>query len=78
MPAMRVRPFREIDVPRPSAATSGLFPEGEITPAAPMRPGLPRVVLLTVVVGVVGLLAYTSWQRVARAQAPASTVVAPR
>jgi hypothetical protein len=67
---LRVRPFREVTLPRPKDTPSGLFP------AVPVRPGPPvggalrlrRAVALTVVLGTVGLLAYASWQRVAHAR----------
>lgn len=65
---MLVRPFGEITVPRPEQ--SGLFPAVEVQPT-PMRHvdrRLRRAVLLTVVVGVIGLLAYASWQRAAHAR----------
>jgi hypothetical protein len=67
---LRVRPFREVSVPRPKDTPSGLFP------AVPMRLEPPvgralrlrRAVALTVVLGTVGLLAYASWQHAAHAR----------
>jgi hypothetical protein len=66
---LRVRPFREVTLPRPKNTPSGLFPAAQVRPEPPVGGALRlrRAVALTVVLGTVGLLAYASWQRVAHA-----------
>lgn len=69
-----VRPFRSIELPRPKATPSGLFPAVPVRPEPPMGRALRlrRAVAWTVVLGTAALLAYASWQRVAHgATAPA-------
>ncbi|MEM7155764.1 MAG: hypothetical protein AAF799_23135 [Myxococcota bacterium] len=69
---LRVKPFQQIDLqPPPSNKNSGLFPAVAVAPTPPNDRALRlrRAVLLTVVVGGLGLLAYASWQRVAHARA---------
>lgn len=69
-----VRPFDRIELQPPSQTSSGLFPalDEEPVPVPVARGGLRlrRAVLLTIVVGAVGLLAYASWQRASRASPP--------
>jgi hypothetical protein len=66
---LRVRPFREVTLPRPKNTPSGLFPAAQVRPEPPVGGALRlrRAVALTVVLGTVSLLAYASWQRVAHA-----------
>jgi hypothetical protein len=74
---LRVRPFRELNLPRPKDSPSGLFPAIPMPPEPPPVGGalrLRRAVALTVVLGTVSLLAYASWQRVANAREPVEQV----
>ncbi|MCA9652344.1 MAG: hypothetical protein KC501_20690 [Myxococcales bacterium] len=74
-----VRPLSSIELrPPPSDTNSGLFPALEVGPRPLGRGGrrLRRAVLLTVVLGAIGLMTYAAWQRAAQARTP-SAVVAP-
>lgn len=70
--SMLVRPFDRIELEPPSQTSSGLFPALDEEPVPLERGGLRlrRAVLLTIVVGAVGLLAYASWQRASRETPP--------
>lgn len=65
-----LRPLGELSLPRPDDQCSGLFPATDVRPPPPARGGLRlrRAVLLTVVVGVAGLMGYVSWQHAAHAR----------
>lgn len=76
---LRVRPFREITLPRPKNTPSGLFPAAQLRPEPPVGGALRlrRAVALTVVLGTVSLLVYASWQRAAHARELAELAAAP-
>lgn len=66
-----LQPLRELSLPRPDEACSGLFPGLDVCPPPLARGGLRlrRAVLWTVVIGAMGLLGYVSWQYAAHARA---------
>jgi hypothetical protein len=68
---LRVRPFRSIELPRPRATPSGLFPAVPVRPEPPIGLALRlrRAVAWTVVLGTVALLAYAIWPRLAHGAA---------
>lgn len=76
----RVRPLSELDLEPPGSPNSGLFPTVEAKPASRelTGQGLRRAVLMFVVLGVVALLAYASWARLAHGRTPAAVERASR
>lgn len=70
--AVRVRPFRSLELPRPRTTPSGLFPAVAVRPNPPVGFALRlrRAVALVVVLGTVSLMAYAAWQSAGRGREP--------